>query len=44
MGVRTAALGPFLPPEEAEEWKPDWGVWEPTVVGRDLEAQELGVA
>jgi hypothetical protein len=36
--------GPFLSPEEAAEWKPDWGVWEPAVVGRDLEARELGGA
>jgi hypothetical protein len=36
--------GPFLPAEVAAEWKPDWGHWEPAVVGRDLEARELGGA
>jgi hypothetical protein len=36
--------GPFLSADEAAEWKPDWGVWEPAVVGRGLEAQELGGA
>ena len=36
--------GPFLSPEEAEEWKPDYGHWQPVVEGRDLEARELGGA
>jgi hypothetical protein len=36
--------GPFLSPEAAAEWKPDWGEWEPAVVGMDLEARELGGA